>query len=449
LSHLRHVMERMDDPQCFVPLAWVVTALALATRLIVLISFWPMWIWQSGQVQDDWNKLAINLVTSGTFGFVPDQPTIERGPIFPLLEIPLYFLFSERYAGWSIALLVLDTFTCGLLVLLGRRLWGNRAALLAGVFYAIHLPLVYYTAAIQQFTVVLPLVFLWFYFVSKWDLCPLTKPPSVALGLISGVLMLSKGVYLPVALGAAVAFLWLNWRRRGGRLVVRSLAVALLVAGLLVAPWTYRNYVVTDGKFIPVQSLFWEIIWQKFVMSELDIREGWRRPPGRTLAYFVSRQQDVFRSGGDHNASHLTGPKRELYHEAMYKRQVLEWIHEDPSVYALNIVSNMWGFWVRAENLQKTLLMAAMQTVLLGAAMMGLWFAVLHDQIHKLRFGLVLILVLWAEYSLVLGWGRFSLDTVPVLAVFFGAGVDAWLRNRNQPRLDRAPHAHRHVPSTI
>ncbi len=438
MSHLSHLIERMDDPQCFVRLAWVVAALALATRLIVLISFWPTWVWQSGQVQDDWNKLAINLITSGTFGFVPDQPTLERGPIFPLLEIPLYFLFSERYAGWSIALLLLDTFTCGLLVLLGRRLWGNRAALLAGVFYAIHLPIIYYTATIQQFTAVLPLVFLWFYFISKWDLCPSTKPPSVALGLISGILMLSKAVYLPVALGAAAAFLWLNGRRRGARLVLRPLAVALLVAGLLVAPWTYRNYVVTDGRFIPVQSLFWVFIWQKFVMSELDMREGWHRPPGRTLAYFVSRQQDLVRSHGDPDTSRLTGPKRELHNETLYKRQVLEWIQEDPSAYARNILSNMWGFWVRAENLQKTLLMAAMQTVLLGAAMVGLWLAVQYHQLRKLRFGLLLILVLWAEHSLVLGWGRFSLDTVPVLAVLFGAGVDAWLRNKNQPRFDLA-----------
>jgi hypothetical protein len=213
LSHLSHITEWIDDPQCFTRIAWLVTALALTIRLVVLISFWPTWYWQSAQIQDDWNKLAINLVTSGTFGFVPNQPTVERGPIFPLLEIPLYWLFGEGYAAWSLALLLLDAFTCGLIILLGRRLWGNRAALLGGIFYATYLPVVYHTATIQQFTVVLPLVFVWFYFISRWDVDPATRPPSVVLGMISGILTLTKTVYLPVTLGAATAFLWLNRRR--------------------------------------------------------------------------------------------------------------------------------------------------------------------------------------------------------------------------------------------
>jgi hypothetical protein len=37
---------------------------------------------------------------------------------------------------------------------------------------------------------------------------------------------------------------------------------------------------------------------------------------------------------------------------------------------------------------------------------------------------------LWAEYSLVLGWGRFSLDTVPILALVFGTGIDEWMKQK-------------------
>jgi hypothetical protein len=45
---------------------------------------------------------------------------------------------------------------------------------------------------------------------------------------------------------------------------------------------------------------------------------------------------------------------------------------------------------------------------------------------------------LWAEYSLVLGWGRFSLDTVPVLALVFGIGIDEWMKQKvgGEPNVD-------------
>src|SRR3989442_8912953 len=140
MFRLSQLIEKMDDARCFIPFACVVAATALATRLAVLLAFWPTWIWQSGHVHDHWDKLAINWVTSRTFGFSAGEPTTQRGPIFPLVEIPLYVFFGQRYAGWSIALLLLDTGTCVLLMLLGRRLWGNRAALLAGLFYAGYLP---------------------------------------------------------------------------------------------------------------------------------------------------------------------------------------------------------------------------------------------------------------------------------------------------------------------
>jgi 4-amino-4-deoxy-L-arabinose transferase-like glycosyltransferase len=448
LSHLSQFTERMNDPKCLVRLTCGVAAIALAMRLIVLLAFWPSWVWQSGHVQDDWNKLAINLVTSGTFGFAADEPTVQRGPIFPLLEIPLYLLFDERYGAWSTALLLFDACTSVLLVVLGRKLWGNRAALLAGLFHAVHLPVIYYSANIEQFTTVLPLVLLWFYLISAWDLRLSNKYQFVALGLVSGILILSKTVYLPVVIGSAAALISFNWKRHDAKALAKQLALMLLVAGLVVVPWTYRNYVVTDGKFIPVQSLFWDAIWQKFVNSDLDAREGWNRPSGRMLEFMLARQEQLFRSPGNPNTSQLTGPQRELYYETTYKGQVLEWIKADPASYVRNIVSNMWYFWVGAENMKKTLLMAAMQVPLLSAAVLGLWLAIQHRQIHKLRFGLVLIFILWGEYSLVFGWGRYSLDAVPVLALIFGTGIDARLRHREHVMSHGARYPARMLRST-
>jgi 4-amino-4-deoxy-L-arabinose transferase-like glycosyltransferase len=427
-SRLKTAFESMDEPRLFHRFAAGIVALALVTRLAVFFSFWSTWLWQTGHIQDDWNKLAINWVTHGTFGFHPDELTVRRGPGFPLLEIPLYLLFGENYAAWSIALLLFDTGTCLLLVLLARQLWGNRAALLAGLFYAVHLPIIYYNANIEQFTSVLPLVFLWFYLFSSWDLGSSKKWTPWALGLVSGVLMLNKTVYLPVTLASLVAIVWLKRQEPQFKKILRQASMVLVTAALVVAPWTYRNYVVTEGALVPVQTLFWGNVWQRYVIADLDATEGTNRPDGRTLQYILLRRAELF--DRVENTSELRGAKRDVYDERVFRDQVFEWFRSKPTQFLKNVTGNIWAFWVRAENLPKTQLMLSMQMVFLGATLLGLGLTIRYRQFIKIRFGLLLILTLWAEYSLVIAWARYSLDTVPVQAVVFGTGIGEWMKQK-------------------
>ncbi len=236
------------------------------------------------------------------------------------------------------------------------------------------------------------------------------------LGLVAGILMLSKSVYLPVVIGSAAGLLWFD-RKRHLRVALGHVTVLLVVAGLLLAPWSYRNYLVSEGRFILVQSYFWEPFWQKFVISDLDAREGMLRPAGRTLQYLLARQKELIEGLGDGNVERLSGPAKELYRENAFKGQVLDWIRRNPASYVRNVRSNVWYFWVGAENLQKTLLMAGMQLPLLGAATMGLWLRSDTVGFVRVRFGVALVVILWAEHTIIFAWGRFSLDTVPVLAV--------------------------------
>src|SRR5207248_3617079 len=143
------------------------------------------------------------------------------------------------------------------------------------------------------------------------------------------------------------------------------------------------------------------------------------RCDGRTIQYILSRRAELYDRVENTSSVKLTGPKRELHDELVFKDQVFEWFRSRPTQFLKNVISNIWGFWTGAENLRKTLLMLTMQVVFLGAALLGLGLTIRYHQLVKIRFGLLLVLTLWAEYSLVLGWGRFSLDTVPVLALVF------------------------------
>jgi len=419
----------MDKSEEFFQFSILICGIALITRLAILMIFWSDWIWQFGQIHDRWNKLAINMLESGTFGFSPNEPTVWRGPIFPLVEVPLYLLFRENYVAWSITLLLFDVCTCLLIMTLGRKLWGNRTALLAGLFHAVNLPVIYYTAMIVQFTSILPFVFLWFYLFSLWDRNSSRKWLPWVLGLVSGLLILNKTVYLPATIVGAAAVVW--FKGRTGCIKKRifpALSVYLLATALVIAPWTYRNYVVTGGKIIPVQALFWQIVWQDILLSDLDATKGSDRPAGETLNYLLMKQSELFNKADHGLREDLRGPQKELYEEKIFAKSSIEWIQTHPRQYLRNLLNNTWQFWVGAENLNKTLQLLAMQVLYLGAALMGFWLLFIHRQLYRIRFGLLLILVVWAEHILVFGWGRFSLDLVPILGIMFGLGIDTWMK---------------------
>ena len=425
MSQIQHILE---DPRRFRRYTVIVLGIALLVRFAVVAVFWPSWGWHHKVIPDGWNDLAINLVDNGTFGFVPGQSTITRGPVFPLVEVPLYLAFGERYADWCISLLLLDTLTCFLVMTLFRRLWGNLPALLAGLFYAVNLPIVFYTAKISQVTSILPFVALYMYLFSSWEKAYSCRWRPWVLGLVSGLMILNKTVYLPIPIVCSALLVWS--KRRELRRIPQLLPVALylLVTAAVVAPWTVRNYVVTGGRLVPVQSYFWELNVQDVLYYDLTKQEGYNRPEGVTLDYFLEHERQMLIANGvspDYPKS-MSRAKWEYAREQAFRAVSLKWLRQNPGKILRVKVENVWNFWVRAENWQKTRLLILLQVPFLGTVMASLAILLYKRQLHRVKYGLIIILLLWAEHCLVFAWGRFSLDLVPILGVIFGLGISAW-----------------------
>jgi 4-amino-4-deoxy-L-arabinose transferase-like glycosyltransferase len=405
----------------------IVLGIAILVRLAVVAAFWHSWGWHHGEIPDSWNKLAINLVDSGTFGFVPGQSTTTRGPVFPLVLVPLYLALGENYAGWCISLLLLDTLTSLLVMTLFRKLWGNLPALLAGLFYAVNLPIVYYTAKISQVTSILPFVALYMYLFSSWEYAYSCRWRPWMLGLVSGLMILNKTVYLPIPIACSALLVWSKRLELKRGLQLLPVAIYLVVTAAVVAPWTVRNYVLTGGKLIPVQSLFWELNVQDVLYYDLSKEVGVDRSEGMTLDYFVEQERQMLVSHGvsPDYPNYMSHVQWEYAREQAFRAVSLKWLRQDPGKILHVKVKNLWNFWVRAENWEKTRLLILMQVPFLGAVMASLVILLRRRQLHRVKFGLVIVLVLWAEHVLVFAWVRFSLDLVPILALIFGLGAAA------------------------
>jgi hypothetical protein len=210
-----------------------------------------------------------------------------------------------------------------------------------------------------------------------------------------------------------------------------------VVTAAVVAPWTARNYVVTGGKLVPVQSMFWELNVQDVLYYDLTKEGGLDRPEGMTLDYFIGRERQMLVANGvsPEFPKNMSRAQWEYACERAYRAVYLNWFRQDPGKIFRVKVENIWNFWVRAENWQKTKLLILMQVPLLGAVMASLVILLRRRQLHRVKFGVIIVLVLWAEHFLVFAWGRFSLDLVPILGLIFGLGVAA----KVIPQRDESP----------
>lgn len=428
---LKRILGIIDEPKRFSRFVVLVIGIALFVRLSVFVCFWSNWEWHNGAPPDQWNELAINLVDHHAFGYfsAPNDSTVMRGPIFPFIEVPLYLLFGRNYLGWSVSLLFFDTFTCFLLMITARNLWGNRTALLAGLYYALNLPISYYTAKINQVTTILPMVVIWLYLFCLWEKVYFRKWLPWALGLLSGLMLLNKTVYLPVPIVCSAVLLWMKRAEIHKAANLMPIFIYLVVTLGVVAPWTYRNYIVTGGNIIPVQAYFWQPFVQDVLFYEFEAERGHNQADGAVLKYVLNRQDEILVSYGV-SANPLAGgrAKWDVQCERAFARASVVWIKENPVMILKMKVANLWQYWVRAENWRKTRLFIAMQTVYLGAAIFGAILLFKYGQLKQMKYGLVLIVVLWAEYCLVFAYGRYSLDLVPILGLIFGLGVDRWAK---------------------
>jgi 4-amino-4-deoxy-L-arabinose transferase-like glycosyltransferase len=239
--------------------------------------------------EPSWTALALRGVVNLKRPFSPfKSPILFYPPAYPyLLGAAQYFLGSLRAALWVQALLG------GLLVpavgLAGRRAFSARAGIAAAAAIAFYPELVWFAAHFWSET--LFILLLW------WGLERLLaadgNPGSglgaaVAAGLLCGLGALTRETILPFVPAAA---LWLAWPRVGARAQTgaRRAAAFVLAALVVIAPWTWRNWVVFHA-FVPVSTFGPLNLW--LGNSALPREEIYRQsdaPEGPIAQYALAR----------------------------------------------------------------------------------------------------------------------------------------------------------------
>ena len=217
---------------------------------------------------------------------LPSGPTAWVAPVYPSLLAALFHLFGVYAFAAFVAAVAFNiafvTLACWPLYALGRRLGGVRVAALAAWLWAIYpnaILLTYQSMWGGCLSALLAITALWAV-VALADAPARRLWPWAAYGLLWGLILLTNPTLsplLPLWLG------WWGWRRRpaaprrdqapapakavrpgrggarGGQ-PWRAPAMALLVAFLVVLPWTIRNRVVMHA-WLPIRSDLGLALW--------------------------------------------------------------------------------------------------------------------------------------------------------------------------------------------
>jgi len=206
----------------------VVLAACVLPRLAVLLH-------ERSGILDNMEKsdaLARVLLKTGTFGYVPGEPSANTQPLYGWFLWLVYWVAGKHW--WSVggAQLLVAAATALVVYEIGRRRFSARVGLVAALAATLQPYLVWHDVHGNR-EILDQLLGAAMFGLALVARRPLT---GAALGLVTGVAILSNSrlVLLPVAFAA-----YLLWQRAGW---VTALAVPVLAA-VALAPWLVRNKV--------------------------------------------------------------------------------------------------------------------------------------------------------------------------------------------------------------
>jgi 4-amino-4-deoxy-L-arabinose transferase-like glycosyltransferase len=347
----------------------------------------------------------------------------RRAPGYPLFLAGVYSIFGVHVVPVQILQCLLFAGTCWLAQGIGQRIYSPRAGLIAGLVCALHPSLLRYVPDLHLETM-LTFVFT----LSVWLSCRFFERPTSArgalLGLTWGLASLTKPVVLLYP--GVFALLWLLSRKKHGAFTapgslvskLAPLAVAFVVMGLTISPWTVRNYIVTK-RFVPITTGASDAVLRSFVFSRYEFITL-QKPPYTDAENEVNAQFKALcaAQGAVWEADDLQTDKI-LNEEA--KRQVLA----NPGLFIKKSIVGIFTFWYQMTSLKNSLAAGGMALVAWVFAGIGLW----RSRTERQPVWLVLAPIVYLNLFLaaLLSLGRYSVPVMPCLITLAAFGLDTVL----------------------
>lgn len=282
----------------------VVLLLAVVARLGIFFKFPEIFNFaETGTIHgsDAYDAYAQNLLTTGVYGRTAGVADASIPPLYSYALAGVYGVFGRGALQVALFHTTLDALSIIMLYHIGRRLFpkGDWVGALAGLFYALYPYLIFQNLTLIDtplfMTLLHALVLILVLLREREKLDWRTWGLAVLGGLVLGFGMLSRPILPPLALLAA---LWFLFRLNLWQTILRLLPVAV-VGGLVLMPWIVRNYGVYQA-FVPMTTTSGANFWQgnseytvRYLSAGYDVQ--WTSPDNLQTADTNSREADAER----------------------------------------------------------------------------------------------------------------------------------------------------------
>jgi len=399
----------------------VVLGIALAIRLLVvwtvLTHYPPQWLFTRGI---EMGLLARSVLAgqglSSPFGG-STGPTAFIAPGYPLLIALVFRIFGPFTTASAVAVMsaqiLLNLVTIWLMMRLGRRLFNQTAATVAGLAWACSLPLIWMPTILWETSLSCCLLTgLIALAISYGDAVRVTRFQWIGLGTYCGISALVNPALLPSLMLVSLWIVFQGRRTAGWRPMAAALAFALVFS-----PWPLRNAKVFHA-FIPLRTTVGFELW----MGNHAGADGYL---DESLFPMYNRAELA-----DYEA------RGEVAYSAHKSEMAREYIYAHPAVFLQMTAVRAVRFWTGtgSRNGSKLFAAHAIFTTLFGFA--GLWLLA-----RSRRYAFALLFALPAAvfplpYLITHAEFRYRLVIDPLLTIISGYAVTELCRH-----LMRSPNA--------
>lgn len=406
---------------------WIVLGVALvAAAGMVLVGFRAQGLVSSAGDPYMYGEIARGFVEHGF-----DKVTRRAAMLYPHLLWGIYELGGDDSVV-QVLHMALHLGTCAITFFLGRRLFNPRTGLIAGLIVAVHPMLIRYVADLHNETLLTFMCML-----TVWCMVRFYERPSIGNGVRVGTVgmlgAITKGVLLPivVAFGAVCFVRGLLRRVQGERSPIPGVFAMALSMAVVVAPWTYRNYVVSGGKFVLLTPGTPDAFLRGYIFTRVEFATL-QLPP---YTYAENESNELFRRIAAESGT--TWELDEIQDDVNNAREMKRRIREEPLDTVRKFVVGLLTFWYEMTNLRNSLVPLVLAIASWAVAIPGLKRARREGRPAWLLW--LPIAVLNVFVAALVPLGRYSVPILPCLAVLTAFGLDTLLARRARAAHGAAP----------
>ncbi len=380
--------------------------MALLVRLLIVL------VWPENVLRNDAQQYVQNaqwLVQGSGYISVahPGEMELTVPPLYPLFLAGLFKISDTSFMFARVIQALIATITCGMSYWLAREQCNGIIALMVLALVALYPPLLVWHGFLLTETLYSMLVLFLFVATARFAKNP-TGFYSMLVGIVFGISLLTREILLffPLIFFVLLYWLQLSWAR-----IVKLMFVFLFGTLLLLFPWLWRNYQITDS-FVYTSRVAY---LQYMVTKTGYLSNHYQRSLAGELPVSSERQQFHQRFGSLSENLNPTFIAQHplLFLQRMGNRFVEYWFHPN----GLDSIPSVWKIgWLYSLGHALLIILA---TLAFGVEMLKNRRPVL------LSFGLVLLMLTVLNLTTYGPNPRYNLPFLPLVFIFSASGI--WL----------------------